>query len=402
MQLTPFDYHKKLTAHFKNQQKTWEWFSKAEVQEEQLNLYKKELLKNTYRLSEDSEEKIYSLIQQAKKSLGIPQNVIIYQELNSIGNNASVIQLGDEIHITLSGNLLKNLSEKELLSVFAHELSHILFLQLENGDFEVTNRIIRSIANDARSSTVMSETARLYQLYIELFCDKGSLYVVEDLDTVVETLVKVSAGLDRVSAKNYLKQAREIFDQEDEGTQQHSHPETFIRSRALEIIHLKEDEAQIEKMIDANWGLNRLDLFKQEELTSKTKIMLELMTKPKWTHTENMHAMCRNYFPSFHYSSTVVIDKEIEDLFPKVDDTIREYFSYMLLDFCFADSSLEKAPIGHAFQIAEALEFDKTFKQILKKELKLTVKKLKALINEGVKQVSELSESEEESILQDQ
>lgn len=127
-----------------------------------------------------------------------------------------------------------------------------------------------------------------------------------------------------------------------------------------------------------------------------------MMTKPKWTRTDTIYTLCASYFPDFQYSDTILIDDQITNVFEQTDDTVKEYFSYMLLDFSFSDSSLEKAPLGHALQIAEALEFPKTFRQILKKEQKLTVKELKNLIKKGIAEVSALSESDDESILTDQ
>lgn len=418
-----FTYHKNLAQHFKKQQKTWDWFSNVNYVKEEIATFKQALLKHTYRLSPDSEANIYKLIEQAKTELGIQKNVIVYQELNSFESNARVFDISDdsnqEINIIISGKLLSMLTQQELLAVFAHELSHIVFYQLDNGDYDVTSRIIRSIANDPRSSDVMLETARLYQLYIELFCDRGALQVVKNMDTVIEALVKVGTGLNKVSAKNYLKQAHEIFAQAEQigntGSSQYSHPETFIRARALQIVQNKEDDSDDDRMIcsmiDANWSMNKLDIFKQASLQDTTKTMLQLMCKPKWMQTQNVLALCRQYFPRFVFAegtlnqgvqTAVVIEQTLEAWFDNVDDSIREYFSYVLLDFCYTDSSLELAPIGHAFTIAEALNFHKTFRQILKKERKITVKKLDAMIAKAVAEVSELSEGANESVLVDE
>lgn len=410
-----FTYHKNLAQHFKKQQKTWDWFSNVNYVKEEIATFKQALLKHTYRLSPDSEANIYKLIEQAKTELGIQKNVIVYQELNSFESNARVFDISDdsnqEINIIISGKLLSMLTQQELLAVFAHELSHIVFYQLDNGDYDVTSRIIRSIANDPRSSDVMLETARLYQLYIELFCDRGALQVVKNMDTVIEALVKVGTGLNKVSAKNYLKQAHEIFSQADQtgktGSNHHSHPEIFIRARALEIVQNKEDDTMISALIDANWSMNKLDMFKQASLYETSKTIIQLITKPKWMQTEIILSMCRQYFPKYSFASGVdaeklVIDKALEAWFDNVDDTIREYFSYVMLDFCHVDSQLDIAPIGHVFQIAEALNFHKTFRQILRKERKMTVKKLDAMIAKAVSDVSELSEGADESVLMDE
>lgn len=397
-----FEYHQNLANLFEKQKKIWNWFSSVKVKEKQIEDYKKELLKNTYRLSADSESDIYKLVDIAKSKLHITEEVIMYQELDTFQTNASISYDGKQIHIVISGDLIKRLNEKELLAVIGHELSHFIFQKTENGKYEITNRIITSIANDSRSEQVMIETARLYRLYIELYCDRGAMLVVDDLDVVIQALVKVSTGLNQVSAKNYLQQAHEIFQQENFGSSQQTHPETFIRAVALENWKNEKEESETSKLIDCNWGLNSLDVFKQNKLNKITEKILQIIVKPKWMRTEMNLSVCRQYFHTFNYAENIFIDDELKEDLENIDDTIREYISYLLLDFSFSDSSLENAPLGHTLQIAEDLEFAKTFKQLLKKELKITKKNLDSLIAKSVKQVSELSESEEESILKDE
>lgn len=401
MEQQAFFYHKNLTEYFKNQIKTWNWFKDAKVQAEQLKKQRTELLKKTYRLTPESEPKLYELVEQAKQKLGIDKKVTLYQELDSVYVNARVSFYEDEIDIVFSGDILKRLHEQELLSVIAHELSHILFFQMQSGEFEVTNRIVHSIANDVNSPQTMIETARLYRLYIELFCDRGSYVVTENIDTVIEALVKVSSGLENVSAKDYLKQAHEIFKEDMGGTSQITHPESFIRARALEIFKNEEPEELINDIIDARWGMEKLDVFKQQLLNEHSLEFLQLICKPNWMRTDSIFTLARQYFPDFNYSNSIVIDEDMVELFDQVDDSIREYFSYILLDFSTADSSLEDLPLGHAFQIAEQFSFHKTFRQLLKNELKLTVKKLDAKIKKAVVAVSEMSENEQESITED-
>ncbi len=397
-----FDYHIKLAEYFKKQEKTWKWFANSKVQDQQRAEYKKQLLKNSYRLSEDSEPIIYGLVSQAKEALNISKNVTIYQELDSVETNARVSYDGNEINILLSGSLIKNLAEDELLAVLGHELSHIVFYQTQQGDFEITSRIIQSIANDSRSDNTMIETARLFSLYTELFCDRGALHVVKNRDTVIQALVKVSTGLESVSAINYLKQAHEICKEDNFGSSGQTHPETFLRAIALEYWDNKTESVEIDKLIDSRWGISSLDIFKQQEINALTRNLLELITKPKWMRTDLIFSHCRQYFPHFTYSDNAFINTAIKQVVTTSDDTIREYFSYILMDFSLLDSSLEAAPTGHSLQIAEELGIQKTLKQLLKKELKLTSKSMENMLQKAVKEVGALSESEEESILNEE
>jgi len=397
-----FKYHKDLTNHFKDQKKTWDWFSSSKVQQSQREEYKKLLLKNTYRLSRDSEKEIYELVDKANSVLNISKEITLYQELDTMQTNARVSYTDTEIHIVLSGSLIKQLNQEELLAVLAHELSHVLFYETENGDFETTDRIISSIANDPRSSSTEIETARLYRLYIELYCDRGAYQVLKNLEVVIQALVKVSTGLEHVSAINYLKQAHEIFKTDNHGSVGQTHPETFIRAIALEYWTQAKPEIDITKLIDNQWGINRMDIFKKKKINEDTRSYLQVITKPKWIRTELVHSLCRQFFPDFNYSDTIVIDNDLKLIISTSDDTINEYFAYILMDFCYADSSLETAPLGHCFQIAEEMSFQKNFKQILKKETKTTTKELDKLIKQGVEEVSRLSESNQESVYADE
>lgn len=42
MQTIRFPYHTKLTEYFRRQKKTWDWFSQKDIQQGQLDEYKKE------------------------------------------------------------------------------------------------------------------------------------------------------------------------------------------------------------------------------------------------------------------------------------------------------------------------------------------------------------------------
>ncbi|MCE3259808.1 MAG: peptidase family, partial [Bacteroidetes bacterium] len=209
--LKPFDFHYRLRDHFKRQEKTWKWFSEVKVKEEQTEQFKNELLKNTYRLDPSAEASIYSLLEKAKNKLGIIIPVTIYQSQYSQDSNAGIIFIQNEAHLVLSGPILKSLKEDELLALIAHELSHVLLYTIENGDFEVTSRIINALGNDHRSDSAFNETARLFSLFTELYCDIGAFKVCESAETVISTLVKVETGLEKISAANYIKQADEVL-----------------------------------------------------------------------------------------------------------------------------------------------------------------------------------------------
>lgn len=239
--LTALAYHQKVKEHFKQQPKTWDYFTVTKNKEEQLLQFKTELLKNSYKFNPESEAFIYNKIEAAKEKLGL-QNLqtTVYQAQYTDELNASIIYLHNEAHIVFSGQITKLLDEEELLAVLAHELTHVKLYSMLEGDLEVADRIITAIANNYNSEASYFETARLFRLYTEIFCDRGAYAVLEKTEPVISSLVKVSTGLEKINAANYLLQADEIFSADNNlKTVGVSHPENFIRAKAIQLWHEK-------------------------------------------------------------------------------------------------------------------------------------------------------------------
>jgi hypothetical protein len=378
--IKPFPFHSDLRDYFKKQDKTWSWFSQEKVKAEQQEAYKTDLLKNSYRIEPETEPKVYEILNTAKDRLGIIIPITIYQSQTIDGNNAGVVFFEKEAHIILSGTILKLLNDDELLVLFGHELSHILLFNLENGDFEVTNRIINTIASDPNSELFYYETARLYQLYTELFCDLGGLKVSGSLETTIETLVKLNTGLEKVSAQSYLKQANEILERIQKGSDGETHPENFIRAKSLEIF--QNDNANFysrtENIISGEIDLHQLNLFTKKLVFEVTNELISLILKPKWTQSEYCIALFKQYFANTDRKNDVVIDKAFKLKIENSKKNLKEYYAYVMLDFALCDTDLKEAFIGHILDISEQLGLEDHMKTILKKELNLTEKTYKS------------------------
>lgn len=403
MNLQPFNYHIKLRDNLKSQKKTWDWFSSVKVKDEQLQEFKSNLLKNTYRLDKENNLELYEKVQFAKDKLGLNIDVTIYQAQNSIDNNAGISYLAGEAHIVLSGQIMKLLTDAELLSILAHELSHVRLFTIDNSEFEVADRIITSIANDHRSEDVYIETARLFRLYMELYCDRGSLLVTENVETVLSGLIKINTGLDKVSVESYLKQAEEIFIAEKAKSEYQTHPENYIRVRALKLWDIENDksESKIIEMIEGDIQLNDLDIFKQNKIKEFTFSLIKLILKPKWTRTTAVLSLAKQYRSDFKTDDTIVINDEFVIDISSLSKSVKEYLSYVLLDFALVDPTLEEVPSGFAFQLAEDLMLKDCFNDVVKKELKLGERKLMELQKKAAKALSEVKESNQEHIYED-
>lgn len=374
--LTPFPFHYSLRDFFKAQNKTWSWFSEDKIQQEQQETYKTDLLKNTYRIDQSSEPGLYDLLAKAKSKLGIFGNITLYQSHNADGLNAGIVTLGEESHLILSGAILKLLNEEELLALFGHELSHILLYRIDEGDFEVTQRIINTLSSDFNSELFYHETARIYQLYTELFCDLGALKVCGDLSTCINTLVKMNTGIEKVSAESYLVQANEILDRINEGSSGITHPENFIRAKSLQLYHTDSatyfDEAS--KIVTGKYDLGRLNIFSKQIVNDNTKKLISLMLKPIWTRSETNIALYKQYFQVYDRIEDVFIDEKFVKSIGNSMGNLKEYYVYVMLDFALSDIEIKDGFIGHILDISEQLNLSDELRIILKKELGLTEK----------------------------
>lgn len=402
MPLEPLAYHLKVHSHFFQQPKTWEFFSSARNKNEQLLNFRTELLKNTYKFDPAAEPGLYSKIESAKDKLGLDHlPVTVYQAQYTDELNASIAFVENQAHIVLSGRLSQLLGEEEITAVLAHELSHVKLYASLNGEMETADRIVTAIANDSSNENAHYETARLFRLYTEIFCDRGACLVLGKTDPVITSLVKVATGLSSVNAEAYLKQAEEIFSLDNE-TKTHSvsHPENFIRARALDLWHRKgkETEAEIVKMIEGRMHLDQLDIFRQKELSRLTLEFIRLLLKPKWFRTTLVHALAKQYFSEFSFDDSVSVRQEFSDAVFQSHHSIKEYLAYVLLDFVLSDPALEEVPMGRAFELAEALHLKLNFEAILKKEMRLSDKKLQGMRNKALAAYSGVKENEDEQI----
>jgi hypothetical protein len=235
------------------------------------------------------------------------------------------------------------------------------------------------VAGDPRAAGSHEQTARRFQLYTEIFADRGSLCVTGDLHPVVAGLVKIQTGLAQVSAPAYLKQAEEIFAKDNVATEGLSHPEAFIRARALS---LWQDQRQnshphIARMIEGAEALDELDLIGQARLTRKTRRLVEHFLQPKWFQTPAVLGHAKMFFDDFQPAAKGD-DFQIQG-FQTTDAKLPEYYCYLLLDFVTADPELDDMPLVAALDLSRQLDLDGQFEKLAARELKLKVRDVRKL-----------------------
>lgn len=374
-------YHKRTVEYLKQQLPIWAFFANHQQREEQLKQFKTDLLKNTYKFDEVTEASLYEKAHRAKEKLGLTLPIYLYQAQHSEDMNASIVYLQNAAHIVFSGQILQHLNDDELQAIIAHELTHVqLYTQLD-GEVEIADRIITTIANHTGSTPAHYETARLFRLYTEIFCDRGAYQVTGNYGPIISSLVKIATGLKTVNSESYIKQAEEIFsiDSHTRATGI-SHPENFIRARAISLWHSTGNAADqiIQQMIEGPTSIDELDVFRQQQISETTRRLILLLLHPQWMRTAVTISLSKQYFG--HIEAGEEVDKiRLAEKTETLQSNLQDYLAYVLYDFATADRTLEDGPLGYSFYLADELKIDKAFANAVKKERKLTDKKTNIL-----------------------
>jgi hypothetical protein len=379
--LTALPQHLTLVDWLKNHEsEVWKWHSDAERLTQDAEEVRLSLLRDTYRMDADGHPELFAEIAAVQEALGISHlKVFAYQSQGQSTPNAAICYLPGEAHLIFSGPILTLLTSAELRAVIGHELAHHILWQMEDGAFYLADRLLHQSAAHPHAEPSHGQSARLWSLATELFADRGAYLATGCLETAVASLVKTCTGISQVSGKSYLAQAEEIFSKSKPKTEQLTHPETFMRARALQLwVEESEglDEA-ITRMLVEDDGLEEMDLIQQVRLTGLTQRLLKQHLKPAWFRSEAVLAHAKLYFPDF------VPDDAIDDALPAELDALskprREFLCQVLLDFCAVDPDLDELPVAAAIERARGLECLSHFEKLATKELKLKAKDLKRL-----------------------
>ena len=158
-----------------------------------------------------------------------------------------------------------------------------------------------------------------------------------------------------------------------------SHPEAFIRARALSLWQDQRQDSHphIARMIEGAEALDALDLIGQARLTRKTRRLVEHFLQPKWFQTPAVLGHAKMFFDDFQPAATR--DGFVIEGFQTTDAKLREYYCYLLLDFVTADPELDDMPLVAALDLSRQLDLDGQFERLAAKELKLKVRDVRKL-----------------------
>lgn len=363
----------------------WRWFCKTRAAGDQVEAMRLELLKSAYRLERNAHAHLYELADQVLEKLELQVPVTFYQSQQTTAMNASLAYIPGEVHIILHGPVLSTLTDAELRAMLGHELSHFIFYDGWDGQYRIAREMLTSLTNDPAGESAHTATARLFGLYQEIFCDRGACRVTDDPATVISTLVKLETGLSEVSAASYVRQAEEIFSKGDVKTAGVTHPESFIRARAVRLWADRGEEAdgEIERMIQGSVTLEGLDLLGQRKVAALTRRLINQFLSAKWLQSERVLAHARLFFDAYEPPADGAEDAALETDLKTTDKPLRDYYCYVLLDFVAVDRDLEDAPLAWAFLLTGRLGLRDRFSEIVAKELGLRKKQLDKIEREA-------------------
>ncbi len=388
--LQPLPYHSALRDYFKtSEREVWKWMSSTQARLNYTENLRLELVKSTYRLDPESHGALYRAVEEAKARLGLAIPVTVYQSQHMPALNASLYYMPGEGHVVFSGPLMSLLAPAELTAVIGHELAHYLLWQHDDGEYLITDRLLQTLLHDGRAAPSHVQSARWFQLYTEIYCDRAALLAAGEMNAAISGLVKIETGLPEVSARNYLKQADEIFQNSKVSTDQLTHPEAFIRARALALWAEQRENAtsEIAAMVEGAPRLDDYDLLRQVRLAADTRVVLEKFLSPKWFQTDPVLGHARMFFEDFKPPRQEEIgsfETNADGLAARAaeDKQLRNYLCYLLLDFVIADPELDDTPLAAALQFSGRLGIEPDFERVAGKELKLKARDL-ARIKKG-------------------
>lgn len=380
--LTPLSQHRELVDWLREQEpEVWKWQADGERLTQDAEEVRMSLLRDTYHMDAEGHPELFAEITAAQEALGLSHiKVHAYQAQGQATPNAAICYLPGEAHLIFSGPILSLLCPAELRAVIGHELAHHFLWQTEDGAFYLADRILHQSAAHPQAEPAHVNSARLWSLVTELFADRGAYLATGCLETSVASLVKACTGLSQVSGKGYLSQAALIFSKSKPKTEQLTHPETYMRARALQL-WVEEDpelDETISRMlaIDED-GLEQMNLLQQNRLTELTRRFLRHFLRPAWFHSESVLSHARLYFPDF--SPAGAPDDTLAADLAVLAKPHREFLWQVMLDFCAVDPDLGDFPVAAAFELAREMEVIGHFEKLASKELKLKARDLKRL-----------------------
>lgn len=370
---TPIPYHQQLSDHFeKNEPELWQWIVKAQSHEEIRENVQLSLLKTTVQLDRETYASLYQNGESilAKLHLDIP--VTFYQETcGSLDLNAMLHYIPGEAHVVFSGPVIEKLNAAELAALIGHELSHYCLWEMAQQRYYLTAQLLRTNVDYRTNNACLLSDLRLFQLYTEIFADRGGYLAEENLHATIACLVKMHTGMATVNVEAYQQQAETIFNQEAQTTEQETHPEIVIRVKALELWVKQGDQANaaIQAMIEGEKTIKTLDTLSQYQVTQLTLDLISWLLQPDLFRTQALLAHL-SLFERDYQINAAITQEQIQVEIKKTLPSFEAYWCYIMLDFVTADADLMAEMLCRCLEFCQALALTEPFKHMVSTEIK--------------------------------
>src|SRR6185369_9260468 len=218
----------------------------------------------------------------------------------------------------------------------------------------------------------------------ELYADRGAAIAADDIAPAISVLVKTMTGLSAVDPAAYLRQAEEL-EASNAKSIGNSHPEAFLRARALDLWWRKEPDLEVwlEKRLLGPLSIEALDLLRQQELTRLTKGFFARFLGQVEKPSEEILSQVRRFFAKFQSGEEALDYQEIGAA--RIDDPTRNYFIALMFDCAMADPDARDHVMLAAAKTAEVIAATDLFKAALKRDLSWTKQMTDRLIARAAK-----------------
>jgi hypothetical protein len=369
--LEPLGYHRAVIAHLQAEEpEIWAWGCSHRARADHAQDMRAHLLRETYRLDAEAHREVHEDCAAVAAALAIDAPVTLYQAADG-AMNAALCYVPGEIHLLFHGPVLEKLSRAERIALLGHELSHYRLWSIDDGAFHVATTILdHSLAYPGAAPSHV-ETARVFRLHTELYADRGGAVAAGAPGPAISTLVKTMTGLAAVDAEAYLRQAEEA-EQDARASQGETHPEIFLRARALDRWWRADPDLEpwLEKRVRGPLSLAALDLPRQHEATAITRAFLTRLARDPAADAETAGGLVRRYFPDWQPDEPAIEDAALAG--DRIDGSFRDYLVALTLDLAMADPDGRDSLLTAGARLAAGYDGTEAFRAALKRDLKFT------------------------------
>lgn len=370
--LTPLPYHFTVVDYLRHfEADVWAWASARTTDAEQRDALRAALLRGTYRIEPAAHPDVHAALVLAMARLGIDVPATLYQS-PGVEMNAALFYVPGEVHIIVQGPLLERLTQDELLAVLGHELSHYLLWAHNDGELLVADRLLDQAAVSFDASASQRETCRRYALHTELYADRGAAVAAGAVGPAIAALVKVQTGMGSVDATAYLRQAEEIDASASNASGGQTHPETFLRARALALWWGRSTDlhAWLEARLHGPLALERLDLPDQLHVQQRTRGLIAWYLAGTALGSDALLAQVRLMFPDWSGTAHALDPAELRGT------GLHDYWNALLVDLALADPDQQDAALLRSGRVARALGTYEGFEANLRRDAGMNKREL--------------------------